>query len=401
MNPHEIPRRLRQPAASKILMVVVDGLGGLPLTPGGPTELEAATTPHLDALAAEGMGGLSVPVLPGLTPDCGTGHLALFGYDPLEHPVSRGLSEALGLDYPLQPGDVAARGNFCTVNEAGRIIDRRGGHPSTERCVALCRNLREIELPGLQVFIEPIREHRFLLVLRGDGLGDLVNHTDPLHIDTPPLPAVGADETSRRTAEAVTAFVEQAAKVLGPEAPTNMVTLRGFSRYPQLSSLGDLYSLRAAALAVYPLYKGIARLAGMEVPDAGNSLGEQIDTLEKLWDQYDFFYLHYPYADSAGCDGNFDGKVQMLERLDMQIPRLQALHPEVFIVTGDHSTPAKLKARSWHSVPTILVSPTCRTDGLQAFSEAACRYGGMGHFPAQTLMTVALAHAGRLQKYGG
>jgi 2,3-bisphosphoglycerate-independent phosphoglycerate mutase len=401
MNLHEIPMRLRQPAASKILMVVVDGLGGLPLTPDGPTELEAAATPHLDAAAGEGQGGMSIPVLPGLTPDCATGHLALFGYDPLQYPVSRGLSEALGLDFPLQPGDIAARGNFCTINADGHIIDRRGGHPSTERCVTLCQKLRAIDIPGLQLFVEPIREHRFLLVLRGEGLGDGVNHTDPLHIDTPPLPAVGADEPSRRTAEAVTAFVEQAAQVLSTEAPTNMVTLRGLSRYPQLPSLGDLYGLRAVALAVYPLYKGIARLAGMDVPDAGNSLGEQIDALEKLWEKYDFFYLHYPYADSAGRDGNFEGKVQMLERLDMQIPRLRALQPDVFIVTGDHSTPAKLKSRSWHSVPTILVSGNCRTDGLQAFSEAACRYGGMGLFTAKTLMTVALAHAGRLQKYGG
>ena len=401
MNPYEILRQLRRPAASKILMLVIDGLGGLPLTGDGTTELESAVTPHLDAAAVEGVGGMSIPVLPGLTPDCATGHLALFGYDPLEHPVSRGLTEALGLDFPLQPGDIAARGNFCTVNEEGHIIDRRGGHPSTERCVALCQQLKEIKLPGLELFVEPIREHRLLLVLRGENLGDLVNHTDPLHIDRPPLPAVGADEPSRRTADAINTFTEQAAKVLAPEAPTNMVTLRGFSRYPQLPSLHDLYGLRAAGLAVYPLYKGIARLAGMDVLDAGNSLGEQIDALEKHWADYDFFYLHYPYADSAGLDGNFDGKVQMIERLDMQIPRLRALQPDVFIVTGDHSTPAKLKARSWHPVPTILVSSTCRTDDLQAFSEAACRYGGLSHFPAKTLMMLALAHAGRLSRYGG
>jgi 2,3-bisphosphoglycerate-independent phosphoglycerate mutase len=400
MKHHDLIRSLKESASTKIVLLVADGLGGLPLEHQGRTELESAHTPNLDALAREGSCGLSVPVLPGITPGSGPGHLALFGYDPLEFSVGRGILEALGINFPVGPQDVAARGNFCTVNENGEIIDRRAGRPTTERCLALCQKLSQIRLPEVELFVEPVREHRFVLVLRGEGLGDAVNDTDPQQTGLPPLAASGSDEASARTARIVNAFVAQAAQLLKDEAPTNMITLRGFARYPAIEDIHSLYGIKAAALAVYPMYKGLARLVGMDVVEAGSTLDDQIETLRQLWADYDFFFLHYKYTDSTGEDGNFAAKVQMIERLDAVIPRIRALGPEVLIVTGDHSTPSKLRSHSWHPVPVVLWSPTCRPDGLEKFGERSCRLGGLGQIPAKYLMTLALAHAGRLAKFG-
>jgi 2,3-bisphosphoglycerate-independent phosphoglycerate mutase len=397
---HNLMRELQEPNDNKIVLVVADGLGGLPLTPGGKTELETARTPNLDALLREGVCGLSIPVLPGITPGSGPGHLALFGYDPLEHRIGRGVLEALGINFPLGPQDVAARGNFCTVDDQGRITDRRAGRPPTERTAQLCARLRQIALPGVELFVEPVREHRFVVVFRGAGLGDQVNDTDPQVLGQKPLAAEGRDEASRRTAQLANQFVAEAARLLAHEGPTNMITLRGFARHPQIARFPEIYGLRAAALAVYPMYKGLARLVGMDVLDAGSTLAEQLTTLERVWNDYDFFFIHYKYTDSTGEDGNFAAKVEMIERLDAAVPRLRALDPEVLIVTGDHSTPSKLRSHSWHPVPTLLWSRRCRPDGVVEFGESFCLRGGLGQFPAMYLMPLALAHAGRLGKYG-
>jgi 2,3-bisphosphoglycerate-independent phosphoglycerate mutase len=397
---HQLLRELHEDNGSKIVLLVADGLGGLPLEPGGKTELETARRPNLDALAREGVTGLSVPVLPGITPGSGPGHLGLFGYDPLEHRIGRGILETLGINFHVGPKDVAARGNFCTGDATGKITDRRAGRPTTERCVAMCQLLKSVQVPGVEVFVEPVREHRFVVVFRGEGLGDAVNDTDPQTAGHAPLEAKGADPASQKTAAVVNRFVAEAARVLRDQAPTNMVTLRGFARYPKIDTVEHITGLRCAALAVYPMYKGLARLVGMEVLDAGKSLHEQIATLERVWSQYDFFFLHYKYTDSTGEDGNFPGKVQMIEGLDAEVPRIVALKPDVLIVTGDHSTPSKLKSHSWHPVPTLLWAKTCRTDAVTEFHEAACLRGGLGQFQAMYLLTLALAHAGRLGKYG-
>jgi 2,3-bisphosphoglycerate-independent phosphoglycerate mutase len=408
MNLHALIRDLREENASKIVLLVADGLGGLPLEPGGKTELESARTPNLDACVREGVCGLSVPVLPGITPGSGPGHLGLFGYDPLEHRIGRGILEALGIHFAVGPRDVAARGNFCTVDGAGLITDRRAGRPTTERCQAMCRLLQQIKVPGAEVFVEPVREHRFVVVFRGDDLGDAVNDTDPQQTGHAPLPARGqgpaseplAATASARTAEAVNRFLAAAARVLKDQAPTNMVTLRGFARYPKIETFQEVYGLRAAAVAVYPMYKGLARLVGMDVVEAGATLGDQVETMRRLWDRYDFFFLHYKYTDSTGEDGNFPAKVEMIERFDAAIPPVRALKPDVLIVTGDHSTPSKLRSHSWHPVPVVLVARTCRTDAVTEFGESQCLRGGLGQFPAVYLMTLAMAHAGRLGKYG-
>ena len=400
MNTHELIRELREPNGSKIVLLVADGLGGLALEPGGNTELETARTPNLDAAARDGVTGLSTPVLPGITPGSGPGHLGLFGYDPLEYRIGRGILEALGINFAVGAKDVAIRGNFCTLAADGKISDRRAGRPTTERCVAMVEKLRTIRVPGCELFVEPVKEHRFVLVVRADDLGDAVNDTDPQGVGGEPLLARGRDAAGTRTANFINAFVAQAKQVLANDAPTNGVTLRGFARYPSIATMRDVYGLRSAALAVYPMYKGLARLVGMDVLDAGQSLGDQVNTLRNVWNDYDFFFLHYKYTDSTGEDGNFPAKVQMIEQLDAVIPDILKLKPDVFIVTGDHSTPSKMKSHSWHPVPTLLVADTCRPDEVTEYSEKACLRGGLGQFQAMHLMLLAMAHAGRLGKYG-
>jgi 2,3-bisphosphoglycerate-independent phosphoglycerate mutase len=400
MNIHQLIRGLREPNDSKIVLLVADGLGGLPEEPGGKTELESARTPNLDACVREGVCGLSTPVLPGITPGSGPGHLGLFGYDPLEYRIGRGILEALGINFPVGERDVAVRGNFCTVDSDGRITDRRAGRPATERCVAMCKRLQEIRLPGVEVFVEPVREHRFVVVFRGDNLGDNVNDTDPQQIGAKPIEATGADPASVNTAKVVNQFAIEAAKALRDQGPTNMVTLRGFARYPKIDTMQEVYGVKPTAIAVYPMYKGLARLVGMHIADAGATLEDQMETLRKLWNDYDFFFLHYKYTDSTGEDGNFAAKVEMIERLDSEIPKILALEPDVLVVTGDHSTPSKLRSHSWHPVPVLLWSDTCRPDAVVEFGETYCLRGGLGQFQAMYLMSLALAHAGRLGKYG-
>jgi 2,3-bisphosphoglycerate-independent phosphoglycerate mutase len=400
MNIHELIRELREPNETRIVLLVADGLGGLPMEPGGKTELESARTPNLDGCVREGVCGLSIPVLPGIAPGSGPGHLGLFGYDPLQHRIGRGILEALGIHFQVGPRDVAIRGNFCTVDDAGLISDRRAGRPTTERCVAMCRKLQQIRIPGVELFVEPVREHRFVVVVRGDNLGDAVNDTDPQRTGHKPLEAKGADANSENTARIVNRFVAEAARALKGDIPTNMLTLRGFARYPKIDTMQEVYGLKPVALAVYPMYKGLARLVGMEIADAGSTLADQVDTLRKLWNQYDFFFLHYKYTDSTGEDGNFQAKVEMIERLDLEIPKIRALNPDVLIVTGDHSTPSKLKSHSWHPVPTLLLADTCRPDAVTEFGETYCLRGGLGQFQSMYLLPMALAHAQRLGKYG-
>jgi 2,3-bisphosphoglycerate-independent phosphoglycerate mutase len=400
MNIHDLMRELHEDNGSKIVLLVADGLGGLPMAPGGKTELETARTPNLDGLLREGICGLSTPVLPGITPGSGPGHLGLFGYDPLQYRIGRGILEALGINFPVGPRDVAARGNFCTVDAQGLITDRRAGRPTTDRCKEMCLKLRQIRIAGVELFVEPVREHRFVVVFRGDDLGDALNDTDPQATGQKPLLARGEGAGAERTAAAANHFAAEAARVLQGEAPTNMVTLRGFARFPQIESFKEVYGLRAAALAVYPMYRGLARLVGMQVVECGLTLNDQVETLKKVWADHDFFFVHYKYTDSTGEDGNFPGKVEMIERLDAVIPQVRGLDPDVLIVTGDHSTPSKLRSHSWHSVPTILWSQRCRPDGVVEFGESFCLRGGLGHIQAMYLMPLAMAHAGRLGKYG-
>ena len=400
MIEHELVRDLAEKNASKIVMLVADGLGGLPMEAGGKTELEAAATPNLDRLAGRGTSGSSVPVLPGITPGSGPGHLGLFGYDPLEFKIGRGALEATGIGFELGPDDVAARGNFCTLDAEGLITDRRAGRIPSEESFKVVERLQAVKIPGVETFVRPVKEHRFVVVWRGPGLSGAVADTDPQATGVPPLAPESLDAAAARTAEVAAEFVRQAREILADEPKANGMVLRGFAGRPALPSYEELYGLRAAAIAVYPMYKGLARLAGMTLVGEATTLGEQLDVLAGCWNDFDFFFLHFKYTDSTGEDGAFERKVARIEELDAVMPRIEALGPDVLIVTGDHSTPSRLRSHSWHPVPTLLVADTCRPDGLTGFSERDCLRGGFGIFPAKHLMLLAMAHAERLGKYG-
>ena len=400
MDIHTLTRELQLDNGSKIVMLVADGLGGLPMQPGGLTELETAKTPHMDALASLGVQGASIPVKPGIAPGSGPGHLALFGYDPLKYIIGRGALEATGIGFELQPGDVAIRCNFCTIDDQDRITDRRAGRISSQESAPLAISLRKIQIPGIEIFVEPVKEHRFVVVFRGEGLGGHVADTDPQMTGVKALEPVAQNPQSQKTAEVAKEFLRQAKSILAGHPKANFHTMRGFAAKPQLPSYQEVYGLRAAAIAVYPMYKGLARLVGMDIVGNAQSLEEQIDELAANWDRYDFFFLHFKYTDSTGEDGNFSEKVARIEELDSVLGRIQKLNPNVLIVTGDHSTPSYLKSHSWHPVPTLLVSDCCRPDPHSTFNETTCITGGLGHFEAQYLMTLALANAGRLGKFG-
>jgi 2,3-bisphosphoglycerate-independent phosphoglycerate mutase len=400
MNP-EFIKRLAKSAETKILMIVIDGLGGLPQQPEGKTELEAAETPNLDELAQKGICGLHVPVRNAITPGSGPAHLGLFGYDPIEYQVGRGVLSALGVGFDLRPEDVASRGNFCTIDKEGKITDRRAGRIPTETGKKMCDILSGVSVPGIEVFVRPVKEYRFLVVLRGKKLSGAIADTDPQQTGKKPLQARPLSDNAGKTAQLVDKFAEQAKSLLAEQHPANMVLLRGFSMRPQWPLLTDTYGVRAAAIATYPMYRGVARLVGMDVLDTGDTVEDEIDTLKKHWDSYDFFYFHVKKTDSAGEDGDFDRKVSLLENFDKLVPNLTALKPDVIVVTGDHSTPAVLASHSWHPVPILLWSKFCRTDMVQHFGERPCMAGGLGpRLPAYDIMPLAMANALRVEKFG-
>ncbi len=389
-----------QATPSKIVMLVVDGLGGAPHPDTGRSEMETARLPNLDRLAKESSGGRTVPVLPGIAPGSGPGHLALFGYDPLKYFIGRGVLEALGIDAPLKDGDVAARGNFCTVDPDGLLLDRRAGRIPTQESRPLCQLLDTIKLTGLDLSVLPVQDYRFVLLMRGDGLSDRLTETDPQRVGAAPMPVDALAPEAQKTADAANQFVAHAGELLSSRDRANMVLLRGFSRLPAFPPMGVAYRLNPAAIAAYPMYRGLARVLGMNVIPTGADFDAELDTLEKHYQEHDFFYIHYKPADAAGEDGNFDGKVKALEELDARIPRLLALNPDVLVVAGDHATPSILAAHGWQPVPLLLRSKLTRGDGVEAFNERACAAGSLDTFPAMHLMLQVLAHAGKLTRYG-
>ncbi len=401
----ELMRDLRQDGG-KIVLVVIDGLGGLPGTPDGKTELETAHTPHLDRLAAEGSLGLSIPIRPGIEPGSGPAHLSLFGYDPVRYPIGRGVLEALGIGFPLQTNDLAARGNFATVDADGLITDRRAGRISTEECIRLTAQLQKASdelFDDCEVFIEPVQEHRFVFVLRGAGLGGTLTDTDPLTVGKKPLPVrdESGSDAGARAAELVNRWVERARQALADEPQANSLNLRGLAQDPNLPLFPEIYGMRAGAIAVYPMYRGVASLVGMEVIEfAGDRPRHEISALVQAWDDFDFFFIHIKKTDSYGEDGDFDAKIHEIEAVDAEIPRILELGAGALIITGDHSTPAALGSHSWHPVPTLLWSPQAMPDAVQSFGERACAAGHLGICHATTLIPQAMAHAGRLKRFG-
>ncbi len=392
---------LLAPNSSKIVLLVMDGVGGLPRELNGPTELEFANTPNLDRLAVEGNLGLATPVRAGIAPGSGPGHLALFGYDSVEYQIGRGVLESLGINFDLKPTDVAARGNFCTVDAEGSIIDRRAGRIPTSKCVELVNKLRPITLPGVELFVEPVQDYRFCLVLRGEGLNGEIEDTDPQR-KAPPLPARAKTAAAQHTADLVNQWIAQAREILKNESPANALTLRGFAIDPALPKFPDVYKLRSACVAVYPMYKGVSKLVGMDIVQfEGGKPEDEFKAVADNWDKYDFFFIHIKYTDSRGEDGDFEAKAKVIEGVDAALPQLLALKPDVLIVTGDHSTPAVMKSHSWHPLPVLLWAPgMTRRDKCKAFGETEAIKGALGHFPSTDLMQFALAYSKRLQKFG-
>ena len=395
-------RELSVKTNSKIVLLILDGLGGLPMDPPGPTELEAANAPNLDSLAAQSDLGLSLPVAAGVSPGSGPGHLALFGYNPLRHVVGRGVLSALGVGFELGENDLAARLNFATLDESGKISDRRAGRIPSEKGAQLVELLNEnVAFDGVETFVTHEKEYRAVAVFRGEGLSDSLADSDPQRVGLEPLPIKPTDHSpeAERSAALANAFVDQANEILRDQHPANTVLMRGFGMHPALPSFEEIYELDAAAIASYPMYKGLARLAGMELLKEGEGIAGEFETLRENWDHHDFFFLHIKPTDAAGEDGDFGRKAAVIEEVDAQIPDLLDLGPDALAVTGDHATPAKLKSHSWHGVPFLLSSPyTLPT--AESFGERACSGGSLGAFPAEEIMGLLMGHALKLNRYG-
>jgi 2,3-bisphosphoglycerate-independent phosphoglycerate mutase len=398
----DLMRELSVKTDSKIVLLVIDGLGGLPMDPFGRTELEAAVTPTLDSLAARSDLGLSRPVAAGVSPGSGPGHLALFGYDPIRYLVGRGVLSALGVGFELGENDLAARINFATKDSSGKISDRRAGRISNEEAAPLVNLVNEnVNLDGVETFVTHEKEHRAVAVFRGEGLSGALADTDPQRTGLEPLSVKPTDDSpeAEKSASLANAFVEQAEEVLADKPKANTVLLRGFGMHPDLPSFEEVYELEAAAIASYPMYKGLARLAGMEILKEGEGIAGGFETLRENWDDHDFFFLHIKPADAAGEDGDFGRKGGIIEEVDAQVPMVLDLGPDALAVTGDHATPALLKSHSWHGVPFLLHSPyTLPT--AEGFGERPCAGGTLGVFPAEEIMGLLMGHALKLNRYG-
>jgi 2,3-bisphosphoglycerate-independent phosphoglycerate mutase len=393
-------KTLQQHSSEKVVLLVMDGLGGLPKN--GKTELETAHTPRMDALARESEAGLLVPILPGITPGSGPGHLSLFGYDPFSFQIGRGILSALGVKFPIQAGDLAARVNFATVDPQGNVTDRRAGRIPDEVNMKMCEKIRSIKIPGIQIFIETEKEHRAALVLRGMEFSENLSETDPQKTGVPPPPVEPLDgkDASVKTAGVLNRFLAKVEETLGNEHPANMILLRGFALHTRIPSFQEVYGMNACAIAGYPMYRGLARLVGMEVIDVESGVQPQFEKLRETWGKYDFSFVHIKYTDSAGEDGNFEKKVAVIEEVDRNIEKILDLSPDVLVITADHSTPALYKAHSWHPVPVLLRSKWARASGIGKFGERELARGTLGIMSSIDLMPLIMAHSGRLAKYG-
>ncbi|MBK8231645.1 MAG: 2,3-bisphosphoglycerate-independent phosphoglycerate mutase [Candidatus Eisenbacteria bacterium] len=397
----ETCRTLARPTPSRILLIVLDGLGGLPHPElENRTELDCASLPHLNALTRRASTGLSHPIAPGVTPGSAPAHLALFGYDPLRHAVGRGVLSALGVDFELVDGDVAARISFCSLGHDGTVTDRRAGGLPTEVCARLASRLAAIHIPGIDIFVRPEMGHRAALVLRGPGLDGRVTDSDPGQERMAPLSVRPLVPEAMRTAEIVNTLLEQAEHTLRNEDPANMILLRGFAQHEEFPSLSQLWRLTPAAVAAYPMFRGVSRLVGMKVLQTGSGLEEQVATLETHWSEHDFFFVHVRKPDAAAREGNPGKKIAALEAFDAILPRLLALGPEVVSVVGSHSTPSIAGHQTWHPVPLLLWSRSCRPDGIAEFNERALRAGSLWPMRHVELMPLLMAHAGKLAQYG-
>ncbi|MEW5747151.1 MAG: 2,3-bisphosphoglycerate-independent phosphoglycerate mutase [Nitrospirota bacterium] len=398
-----IIRPLIQKNSSKIILVVLDGVGGLPFN--GKTELETAKTPNLDALARESACGLHIPVAPGITPGSGPGHLGLFGYDPLECQIGRGILEALGLGLEVRNTDIAIRCNYSTIKD-GIIVDRRAGRIPTDQSRKLTEMLQKniMDIDGVKITFAAGMEHRFAVLMRFpqplEPDAAMIPDTDPQKEGKPPLPPQPQAKSAEKVAKVAEKLITRAREVLKDEEKANFILTRGYSRQPHIPTFEEAFGLKPLAIAVYPMYRGLAKLVGMHAPALEGGVEEEIAFLKQNYDNYDYFFLHVKKIDSYGEDGNFEGKAARIEEFDKLLPDILQLKPDVLMITGDHSTPAVMKGHSWHPVPVLIKSPYVLGGICSAFSERECIKGELGIFPTVQLMSYALAHSLRLKKFG-
>lgn len=387
---------------TKIIFLVLDGVGGLPMEGKGGTELQVAKKPNLDKLAAKSICGLMDPILPGITPGSGPAHFALFGYNPIESNIGRGVLEAAGINLPMTDRDVAIRINFATIDKNGNITDRRAGRIDSDENARVCKKIREnVSLaPDAEFIIETVKDHRAALLIRGDNLGGDLADTDPQLVGVPPLDPKALNKESEKTAQLAKRFLDQAFKVLADEQKANALLFRGFAKHRPYPSMLERYKLKSLAVANYPMYRGVAFLLNMDLHPVTANIKSEFEAVAQNFDKYDFFFVHVKPTDSTGEDGNFDAKVKVIEEVDSLIPILTSLNPDVMVVTADHSTPSIMKAHSWHPVPVLLHSKYCRTDNVTQFDEISCIQGGLGRMPSMELMPIILANAKRLMKFG-
>jgi 2,3-bisphosphoglycerate-independent phosphoglycerate mutase len=404
MNHIDLLARLAVENDNRIVLLVLDGVGDIRTEDQPATALDRAELPNMDALARRSALGRIVPVATGVTPGSGPGHLALFGYDPTdpEADIGRGVLEALGLGLKIDPGDLAARGNFATVDADGNLTDRRAGRIPTSECQRLVDSLQAVLSSFEEAEIEVVagEEHRFVLILRGTGYSAEVADTDPQKTGVPPLSPQPMTPEAEPSAALLTKIIASMNEVIADEPRANTVLLRGVSQLPHLPQFPDLYHLRAGAFAGYPLYRGVAGACGMEVVPCGKYFHEIVHTVRENWSRFDFFFMHVKQTDKAGEDGDLKAKIAVLEQVDAALPELLALEPTVLAITGDHSTPAPMASHSWHPVPLLVNSPICFVDDRQELTETAATQGHLGTFPANELMGLLLANASRLAKYG-
>lgn len=402
MTDLDLARELHRPAPTKIVLLVLDGLGGLPRARGGPTELEAARTPNFDRLTNQASLGQLIPVRHGITPGSGPAHLALFGYDPVQNRIGRGVLEATGVGLEVRRGDVAARGNFVTLDATGRIQDRRAGRIPTQEAAPLVERMAAVDIPGAHFEVRHVREYRFAVVLRGPGHSADLEDTDPQSSNAPPAPVRARTPEAEPTAQLFQQWIDASARLLADHPQANGLTLRGFSTDPAFPRFQDIYGLRAACAAVYPMYRGVAGLVGMRILEvSGERPQDEFRAVVQAWAQYDFFFVHIKKTDSRGEDGDFEGKSTEIEAVDAALPGLLGAGPDVLAVTGDHSTPSRMRTHSWHPVPLLLWAPaTARGAGAAKFGETACARGDLGTLPSTALMPLLMAHAQRFDKYG-
>lgn len=398
MNTFDFLKPLIRKTDSKIVLFVCDGLGGLPKN--GKTELETANTPNMDELASRSELGQLVPVIPGITPGSGPGHLGLFGYDPVEYQIGRGVLSALGVEFAIQPGDLGVRMNFATLDAGGNIADRRAGRIPTEENVRILKKLRQIQMQGVEIHLLTEKEYRAVLVLRCSGLSSDLTDRDPQVTGVPPNVIKPNSSAAEKSAALLNAFAEKATELLKDEPKANTILMRGYAVYEPLPTFDEIYGLNAAAIASYPMYRGLGKLVGMSTFAVDGSIAEEIDQLEKIWDDHNFFFVHFKYTDSTGEDGDFDAKVKRTEEADCVVPRILDLHPDVLAITGDHSTPSNMMSHSWHPIPILVHSKHGRHKAVSGFGETECSMGTFGTIQSKELMPLLLAHADKLNKFG-